>query len=149
VSVAGARTLAGRLTRGFGRAIAEPRGSLTHVFPSPSALADADVASIGMPAARGRAIRELAAAVARGELRLEPGSPPEEVKARLMAIPGIGRWTAEYVAMRALGEPDAFPSGDLGLRRAVGGLAPVALDGLAEAWRPWRAYATILLWRSE
>jgi AraC family transcriptional regulator of adaptative response / DNA-3-methyladenine glycosylase II len=101
-----------------------------------------------MPAARGRAIRALAEAVARGELRLEPGSSPEEVKSRLMGISGIGPWTAEYVAMRALGEPDAFPHGDLGLRRAVGGLTPAALDSLADSWRPWRAYATILLWRA-
>jgi AraC family transcriptional regulator, regulatory protein of adaptative response / DNA-3-methyladenine glycosylase II len=149
VSVAGATTLAGRLVRAFGREMKEPRGTLTHVFPEPAVLAEADVASIGMPGSRGRAINALAAAVAKGEIRLEPGSSPEEVKRKLVAIPGIGPWTAEYVAMRALGEPDAMPHGDLGLRRVLGSVTTAKLDALAEAWRPWRAYATILLWRSE
>ncbi len=149
VSVAGATTLAGRLVRAFGREMKEARGSLTHLFPEPAVLAEADVASIGMPGSRGRAINALAAAVAKGELRLEPGSAPDEVKAKLVAIPGIGPWTAEYVAMRALGEPDAMPHGDLGLRRALGSVTTAELEAMAEAWRPWRAYATILLWRSE
>ena len=149
VSVAGATTLAGRLVRAFGREASEARGTLTHLFPEPAVLAEADVASIGMPGSRGRAINALAAAVAKGELRLEPGSSPDEVKAKLVALPGIGPWTAEYVAMRALGEPDAMPHGDLGLRRALGSVTMAELDAMAEAWRPWRAYATILLWRSE
>ena len=95
-------------------------------------------------------IRALAAAVARGDLVLEASRGLEDAVARLVAIPGIGTWTAQYVAMRALGEPDAFPAGDLGLRRALangaGPLPPARVAELAEAWRPWRAYAALHLW---
>ena len=103
------------------------------LFPRPADLAAADVAAIGIPAARAETIRSLA--------KIE----------RLVALPGVGEWTAHYVAMRALGEPDAFPAGDLGLRKALagGGRLPAAsaLRKSAEAWRPWRAYAAMLLWR--
>jgi AraC family transcriptional regulator of adaptative response / DNA-3-methyladenine glycosylase II len=152
VSVAAATRLAGRLAQRFGEELpadCRPRdGADAPVleFPQPERLADADIAAIGMPASRAEAIRALARSVARGELRLEPGADPTETRARLVALPGIGDWTAAYVAMRALREPDAFPSGDLGLRRALG-IARAELDARAERWRPWRAYAAMLLWQ--
>jgi AraC family transcriptional regulator of adaptative response / DNA-3-methyladenine glycosylase II len=143
VTVRGATTLAGRLARTFGRPVAVHSTGLSHLFPAPAALADADLARIGLPRARAATIRALAAVVARGELVLDAA-------AELTAIPGIGAWTAAYVALRALGEPDAFPSGDLGLRRAAGNgagtLSATALAVMAEAWRPWRGYAAMYLW---
>jgi AraC family transcriptional regulator of adaptative response / DNA-3-methyladenine glycosylase II len=152
VTVRGATTLAGRLARAFGRpapAAAVARG-LSYLFPTPSALAEADLERIGLPRVRAATIRGLASAVARGTLVLDAASGLEEATARLTALPGLGAWTAAYVAMRALGEPDAFPAGDLGLRRAVGnGAGPVpprALVAMAEAWRPWRGYAAMHLW---
>jgi AraC family transcriptional regulator of adaptative response / DNA-3-methyladenine glycosylase II len=152
VSVKGATTLAGRLVRGFGRPVEGLGEGLTHLFPAPEALAEADLARIGIPAARAETLRTLARAVAAGSLRLDAAQGLDEAVARLVAIPGIGAWTAHYVAMRALGEPDAFPASDLGLRRALasGGIAPSTreLERLAEAWRPWRAYAAVALWTS-
>src|SRR5438874_1170918 len=116
----------------------------------PEALADADLASIGLPRSRAATIRGLARAVARGELVLDASRGLEDAVARLAAVPGIGAWTAHYIAMRALGEPDAFPAADLGLRRALGNgagpLAPARVAERAEAWRPWRAYAAMHLW---
>jgi AraC family transcriptional regulator of adaptative response / DNA-3-methyladenine glycosylase II len=116
-------------------------------------LAGADLAGLGLPKARAAAIRGLAAAVAAGELDLDAPARPAEALERLRAIPGVGPWTAEYVALRALGEPDAFPATDLGLRRALGPpgrpLAARALERQAEAWRPWRAYAAMALWTVE
>src|SRR6185436_2941629 len=94
---------------------------LTRLFPPAAVLAEADVASIGMPAARARAIRTLAARVAGGELALDGSRDPDATRAALLAVPGIGPWTADYVAMRAFGEPDAFPSGDLALKKALSG----------------------------
>jgi AraC family transcriptional regulator of adaptative response / DNA-3-methyladenine glycosylase II len=152
VSVAAATRLAGRLVEHFGRALPaacrppEGAGAPTHEFPGAECLAEADIAVIGMPATRAGAIRALSAAVAEGRLRLEPGSDPVETRAALLALPGVGEWTAAYIAMRALREPDAFPAGDLGLRRALG-LTPVELASRAAAWRPWRAYAAMLLWQ--
>jgi AraC family transcriptional regulator of adaptative response / DNA-3-methyladenine glycosylase II len=150
VTVRGATTLTGRLVEKFGEPLAGdiPAG-LTHLFPSPETLSDADIASIGVPRARADTIRALARAVCDG-LRLEPGADLESVVGGLKEVAGIGDWTAHYVAMRALGEPDAFPEDDLGLRRALaGGGAPVSrleLRRRAEAWRPWRAYAAMHLW---
>jgi AraC family transcriptional regulator of adaptative response / DNA-3-methyladenine glycosylase II len=151
VTVRGATTLAGRLARAFGRPL--PGGEaagLTHLFPRPEELAEADVARIGVPRPRAEAIRRLAGAVAGGDLRLDAAAGLEDALARLTHIPGIGAWTAHYVALRALGETDAFPSTDLGLRRALGNgkglLSPAALERRAEAWRPWRAYAAMYLW---
>ncbi len=150
VTVRGATTLAGRVVRAFGTPLDQAQDGLTHLFPQPEALADADLAAIGLPRARAATIRALAAAVARGDLVLEASRGLEDAVARLVAIPGIGTWTAQYVAMRALGEPDAFPAGDLGLRRALangaGPLPPARVAELAEAWRPWRAYAALHLW---
>ena len=118
VTVAAARTLAGRLVARFGVPIDDPRHGLTHVFPRPEALARADLTGLGLTTARAATIRGLATAVASGDLRLEAPLGLDEAIARLCALPGIGEWTAQYIALRALGEPDAFPAADLGLRRA-------------------------------
>ena len=150
VSVRGATTLAGRLVERFGDSLPAPDGSLTHLFPTPASLAGAPVESIGMPRARGEAIRSLARAVVDG-LDLGPGADPAALRAGLVALPGIGPWTAEYVAMRAAGDPDAFPASDLGLRIALGNGRPATAAEVArsgETWRPWRSYAAMRLWES-
>jgi AraC family transcriptional regulator of adaptative response / DNA-3-methyladenine glycosylase II len=151
VTVKGATTLAGRLVERFGERLADPEGALTHRFPSAARLASADLASIGLPAARAASIRALAAAVAKGALDLSAPAGLEPMVEALTAIPGVGPWTAHYIAMRAGREPDAFPASDLVLRKhaAPAGappLAPRALEARAEAWRPWRAYAALQLW---
>ena len=150
VSVKGATTLAGRLAQSFGKPVEGLGEGLTHAFPPPETLAEADLARIGIPAARAETLRALARAVASEGLQLHATQGLDDAVARLVAIPGIGAWTAHYIAMRALGEPDAFPASDLGLRRALAsrGVAPSAreLERIAEAWRPWRAYAAIALW---
>jgi len=152
VTVKSATTLSGRLVQAFGWKLDRP-GRLRWIFPTPEKIADASakkIAAIGMPEARAAAIRGLARAVADGEPVLEPAAALEEAVSRLTALGGIGDWSANYIAMRALREPDAFPSGDLGLRRALApDLRPLtarALNRQAEAWRPWRAYAAIRLW---
>lgn len=153
VTVRGATTLAGRLVAAFGRSVDTGVAGLTHLFPTPAALADADVERIGMPRARAETIRGLARAVDDGSLVLDATGGLEATVERLVAVPGIGPWTASYVAMRALGEPDAFPAGDLGVRKALGnGAGPLresAVRTIAEAWRPWRAYALLHLWNEE
>jgi AraC family transcriptional regulator of adaptative response / DNA-3-methyladenine glycosylase II len=152
VSVEAANTLAGRLVRRFGAAAPEPEGGLTHVFPAPAALAGADLRQIGIPGARAEALRALARAVAAGEIDFRTRARLEETVARLTRLPGVGPWTAHYAAMRAFGEPDAFPAGDLVLRRslAAGGPLPSAreAESLAQRWRPWRAYAALHLWNA-
>ena len=151
ITVKGAATVAGRLVAAFGRPLGgEAREGLTHLFPGPDELTRADLASIGIPRARAEALRMLARRVRDGEIALDVGGGPADPIERLLEVPGVGRWTAGYVAMRALGEPDAYPWGDLGLRQAPGlGGSPISAKELqrrAEAWRPWRAYATLLLW---
>jgi AraC family transcriptional regulator, regulatory protein of adaptative response / DNA-3-methyladenine glycosylase II len=150
VTVAGARTLAGRLAATHGRKLEAAEEPITHAFPDAAALAGADLSGLGMPRARAEALRALARAAASGALDLEGGQPPGAVRRALLALPGVGPWTAEYVALRALGEPDAFPASDLGLRRALGPagqpLATQALEQRSKDWQPWRAYAAILLW---
>ncbi len=152
VTVAGATTLAGRLVERFGSPIEAADGALRLRFPEPAALARADLRGIGLPAARARAIATLAEAVAEGHLVLAPHADPEQMRTSLLALPGVGPWTAAYVALRALGDPDAFPASDLGLRRglAEAGTLPSAaqLEARAEAWRPWRGYAALALWTS-
>jgi AraC family transcriptional regulator, regulatory protein of adaptative response / DNA-3-methyladenine glycosylase II len=149
ISVAGASTLCGRLVQAFGKPLSLGRG-LTHLFPTPEALASAEIAVIGVPQARAHTLRALASAVANQTLRLDAARGLDDAVARLRRVPGIGEWTAHYIAMRALGEPDAFPASDLGLRKALGGerapLSPTEVASLAEAWRPWRAYAAMALW---
>jgi AraC family transcriptional regulator of adaptative response / DNA-3-methyladenine glycosylase II len=149
VSVVGASTLCGRLVETFGKPVALGRG-LTHLFPTPHALASADVAAIGIPENRAKALRALARAVAERTLCLDAARGLDDAVSRLCQLPGIGEWTAQYIAMRAFGEPDAFPASDLGLRKALGGekavLSAAKVAALAEAWRPWRAYAAMALW---
>lgn len=145
ITVKGATTLAGVLVRTFGQPFSGTN-NLTHLFPSAEVLADADLASMGMPRARAATIRGLARAVCDGRISFEGIVASGEFLNRLCEIPGIGKWTAQYVAMRALGEPDAFPSGDLGLLRALRLGSPGELERRAQAWRPWRAYATMYLW---
>ncbi|MBW2415452.1 MAG: DNA-3-methyladenine glycosylase 2 family protein [Deltaproteobacteria bacterium] len=153
VSVRGATTLAGRLASRYGEALSQPDApGVSHLFPTPAILGRARLAGLGLPGARARAISGLARAVDAGRLRLDASRGLEDTVRTLCELPGIGEWTAQYVAMRALREPDAFPAGDLGLRRALrsgngaGPMAEKALALRAEAWRPWRAYAAVLLW---
>jgi AraC family transcriptional regulator of adaptative response / DNA-3-methyladenine glycosylase II len=148
VSVAGARTLAARLVAAYGTPLTAPDGTLTHLFPSPPALAAVPPEELPMPRARARALVALASAVA-GGLDLDRGVDRAAVSDALVALPGIGAWTAAYVAMRALGDPDAFLPTDLGVRRAIERLAPGADPAaVAESWRPWRSYALMQLWTS-
>lgn len=150
VSVAAARTLAGRLVARAGRPIPGGADGLTHLFPPPAAILDGDLDGLGLTGARIRALRALARAVLDGAVDF--GASVEDVVAALSALPGVGDWTAQYVALRALGEPDAFPAGDLVLRRVAAGDGPAwsarALEAAAESWRPWRGYAALHLWRA-
>ncbi|HEX9530993.1 MAG TPA: AlkA N-terminal domain-containing protein, partial [Acidimicrobiales bacterium] len=150
VSLAGARTLASRLVARYGRRLPAPAGEVTHAFPSADALAGADPATFGLPAARGRALHHLAEALASGRVELHPGADRAATSVGLSRLPGIGPWTAGYVAMRALGDPDVFLASDLGARRGAAALglpdAPRALADAARAWSPWRSYAALLLW---
>jgi AraC family transcriptional regulator of adaptative response / DNA-3-methyladenine glycosylase II len=153
VSVPGARTVAGRLVELAGEAIPDPVGGITHLFPTPDALvalAARHPAAFPMPGTRRRALVALAEAVATGAVTIDPGTDPAELRSALVALPGIGPWTAEYVAMRALRDPDAFMPTDLGIRRAARYLGqpddPAHLAALTEGWRPWRSYAMVHLW---
>jgi AraC family transcriptional regulator of adaptative response / DNA-3-methyladenine glycosylase II len=153
VSVAGARTVAGRLVGAAGDALPEPAGTLTHLFPTPEALvelAKSDPGAYAMPASRRRALVALAEAVVDGDVVIHPGADPVELRRSLIALPGIGSWTAEYVAMRALRDPDAFMPTDLGIRRGAKALGlpdnPAQLLAVSEGWRPWRSYAMSHLW---
>ena len=146
ITVKGATALAGRIASTFGKPFSGPAG-LTHLFPPPDVLADAKLAQIGLPAARAETIRALARAICSGKVKFEGIVDSEAFLNHLCEIPGIGQWTAQYVAMRALGEPDAFPSSDLGLLRALAFDSSRELERRAEEWRPWRAYAAMYLWR--
>ncbi len=145
VSVAAATTLSGRLAQRFGVPFTGGPG-LTHLFPTAAALAKADLAAIGLTRARAAGLQEVSAMIARKPALLGPSADLESLIDRLCALPGIGPWTAQYVAMRAFGEPDAFPAGDLILRRAAGNLSEAQLETKSQAWRPFRAYAAIGLW---
>jgi AraC family transcriptional regulator of adaptative response / DNA-3-methyladenine glycosylase II len=146
ITVKGATNLAGRLVQAYGDPWQTSGGGITHLFPTPERLAKADVASVGMPRARAETIRALARSVADGKIVFDGSVPPEVLLEQLCELPGIGAWTAQYVAMRALGEPDAFPSSDLGLLRALDLNNSRELELRAENWRPWRAYAAMYLW---
>lgn len=154
VSVTAATRLAGRLVGAFGTPLPpELAGAegITHLFPTPERLAEADIASaLGMPGARARAIRTLAQALVAEPGLLDPGRGLAEAVARLKGLRGVGEWTAQYIAMRALREPDAMPHGDIGLLRALdsgaGRPTPRELLARSVAWSPWRAYATLHLW---
>ena len=157
ITVAAATRLAGNLVSSYGERIADsgPFGrGLTHVFPTPQQLARADLAAIGMPKARRTALSSLAATVVADPLIFGPRRSLEEAVAQLRSLAGIGEWTAQYIAMRELREPDAFPAADIGLMRAMSdgrGARPSSAELLAHAerWRPWRAYAALHLWASE
>ena len=147
VSVAGARTIAARLTSEHGAEIQTTVPGLTHLFPSMDALAAIDPETLPMPRARGRALTGLCRALADQVVVLDRGDDRDAVRAGLLDLPGIGPWTADYIAMRALGHPDVFLDTDLGTRDALRRLdAPADLD--SRTWRPWRSYAQTYLWHS-
>jgi AraC family transcriptional regulator of adaptative response / DNA-3-methyladenine glycosylase II len=148
LSVAGARTLATRLVERLGARLKSPAPGLTTLFPSPRTIAEGDLRGLGLTQSRIAAVRSLAQAVVAREL--EFAAPTDETVAALTRITGVGPWTSQYIALRALGDPDAFPAYDLILRRMAGGgkraLSKTDLESRAEAWRPWRAYAATYLW---
>ncbi len=148
ISVVAARTLAARLTDRYGTPLPVPHGPVDRLFPTPEALREVE---IGMPASRLRALRGLAAALADG-LALHPAVDRAATERQLLALPGIGPWTASYLAMRALRDPDVFLPTDVGVRHALTRLGlpadPVSAAALAETWRPWRSYALLHLWHS-
>lgn len=148
VTVAAGRTLAGRLVERTGEPVVTAVAGLERLFPKPRTLAAANLDGLGLTGARITALKSLAAAVAEGRVAFD--RPAEEVVAKLVELPGFGEWTAQYIALRALGEPDAFLSADLVVRRmAAGGGAPLSakeLERRADAWRPWRGYAVMHLW---
>jgi AraC family transcriptional regulator of adaptative response / DNA-3-methyladenine glycosylase II len=140
VSVAGARTVLGRIVAESGEPFDGGR-----LFPAPARLAEIDPAELPLPRTRARCLIALATAVAAGDLDLHPGADRDEIRARLLALPGIGPWTADYVRMRAVGDPDVLLSADLVVRRAATDLGIDLRDGVPE-WAPWRSYATHHLW---
>ncbi len=144
VSVAAARKLGGRLVAAYGKPLPATNGTLTHCFPDAATLAGASPADLPMPASRAHALITLAAALASGGLELHPGVDRDEAIAKLLSLPGIGPWTAGYIRMRALSDPDAFLPADAGVLRALRQLGGTVAD--AESWRPWRSYATHHLW---
>jgi AraC family transcriptional regulator of adaptative response / DNA-3-methyladenine glycosylase II len=152
VSIAGARTLTSRLVKALGVSLETAQGTLTHLFPLPEVVASADLQGLGLTNGRIKALQALAHAVAKEGLVLDRTADREQTVARLLRLPGIGPWTASYIAMRALGDPDAFPAADLGLKHAFEQQGEPAdlksIERRAENWRPWRAYATHYLWAS-
>ncbi len=155
ISVAGAARVLGRLTERYGEALPADAAhqGLTHLFPSAEVLAGVDPVELPMPRARGRALTTLCAALAAGDLALDRSADRTDVRRRLLALPGIGPWTADYIAMRALGDPDAFLPTDAGVRHALGrlgldGPGPRHAERLGASWRPWRSYALLHLWAS-
>jgi AraC family transcriptional regulator of adaptative response / DNA-3-methyladenine glycosylase II len=155
VTVAGASTLAGRLVERHGKRLPAPAApGLTHTFPPPSTLAAGDLDGIGLTRTRARAVGAFAAAVVADRARLDSSVPLDELVGAIAGVPGVGQWTAQYIALR-MGQPDALPASDLGLRRALadpaaGSALPSAADvsARARAWRPWRALAAVHLWTS-
>jgi AraC family transcriptional regulator of adaptative response / DNA-3-methyladenine glycosylase II len=150
VSVRGATTLFGRFAARFGEPAAMPHPALHRHTPAAASVAEASVeqlAGLGLPRSRALTVRTLARAVADGRINLHPGAPVEATVAELCELPGIGDWTAQYVAMRALRDADAFPASDLVVKRALGVSRERDAIAIAEAWRPWRAYAVMHLWR--
>ncbi|MFE7267861.1 AlkA N-terminal domain-containing protein [Streptomyces sp. NPDC057592] len=150
VSTAAARTHAARLVGAHGLPVDDPEGGLTHLFPDPAALAGLDPEQLALPRSRRTTLTTLVSALADGSLRLGTDTDWEQARTELTALPGFGPWTVEVIAMRALGDPDAFLPTDLGIRRAAEELGlpstPAALTARAAAWRPWRAYAVQYLW---
>lgn len=151
-SLRAARRQTARLVETFGTTLEQPRGTVTHLFPPATVLAEADPKAFAGLGLRRDALQTLATRLANGEVRIDAGSDPREALSRLLAIRGIGPWTAAYVAMRGFHDPDAFPQGDAGLRRALKALRhpddPRSVTVLQQRWRPWRAYAALQLWTS-
>ncbi|MBA2444188.1 MAG: helix-turn-helix domain-containing protein, partial [Nocardioidaceae bacterium] len=153
ISVAGARTVATTLVAEHGDTIANPGSpGPTRLFPTAEVLAGVDPETLPMPRSRGRALVEMASAVADGQILLDRSADRADVRAGLMALPGIGPWTADYIALRALGDPDVFLATDLGVRQGMATLGCMGNDrhqaARAELWRPWRSYALMHIWRS-
>jgi 3-methyladenine DNA glycosylase/8-oxoguanine DNA glycosylase len=150
VSTAAARTHAGRLVRAYGDPVSDPQGGLTHLFPTPTSLAAMDPSDLAMPQSRRRTLMGLVEALATGRLDLDLGADWREARARLNSLHGFGPWTVESIAMRSLGDPDAFIAGDLGIKLAAAKLGmpdtPRALTDHSHLWRPWRSYAVQYLW---
>ncbi len=150
VSTPAARTQGARLAQRYGDPVDDPGGGLTAMFPDMATLAAADEPLLAMPATRQRTLTALASAVASGEIDLSPGADWQLARERLAEVPGLGPWSIELIAMRGLGDPDAFTASDLGVRRAAKGLglpqSPAALTRRAAGWRPWRGYAVQYLW---
>jgi len=146
VSVAGASTLAARLAAKYGRPVPFQSEALAYSFPTADEIAGADLA-IGIPASRAAAIRNFAGAVASNTLVLDGACDSEACTEQICGIRGLGPWTAQYIAMRALADRDAFPAGDLALLRATGMKSTAELERHSERWRPWRAYAAMHLWQ--
>ncbi len=152
VSVAAARTVTARLVARFGEPLPAPSGLLTHLFPTAPALAAATREDFPMPSSRARTVIGLCAAVVSGAVRFDRDVPRVELERSLLALPGIGPWTVDYIALRARSDPDVFLPSDLGVRRALERLGlpadPASAALMAEAWRPWRSYALLHLWAS-
>ncbi|MCC8180714.1 MAG: helix-turn-helix domain-containing protein [Planctomycetes bacterium] len=154
ITVKAARTLAARVAAAFGTPISTPLAGLTHIFPRAETICqlpgpiENHLGPLGIIRARARSIAALAAAIANKEIQLSPLVDPETEMQKLLALPGFGPWTVQYLAMRALGWPDAFPYTDYGVKKALARYAPGETRALSEKWRPWRSYATINLWSS-
>jgi AraC family transcriptional regulator of adaptative response / DNA-3-methyladenine glycosylase II len=149
VTVKAARTLVQRLVDRFGEPVETPFAALTHVFPDAQTLAGADpevIGKLGIVRQRVKALQAMAAAVVAGQISLHSGAPVEETLDALRGLPGVGDWTAQVIAMRALAWPDAWPASDIGLMNALGDRDAKRITALAEPWRPWRAYAVMRLW---
>jgi AraC family transcriptional regulator, regulatory protein of adaptative response / DNA-3-methyladenine glycosylase II len=151
IATASAATVAARLAERYGEPVEDPEGDLTRLFPAPAALAEADPEHLPMPQARRRTVRGLAQALADGSVDVGPGADWTRAREALATVPGVGPWTVEMIAMRALGDPDAFPVKDLGVIKGAAALdlgAGRALEARSQAWRPWRSYAVQYLWAS-
>ena len=150
ITVKAATTLAGRFVEAFGEPIHTAHAGLTRLSPTAERIAVAKVeelTALGIMPTRAESIIAIGRELASGRLKLEVGVHPEDAMKELVALPGIGRWTAEYIAMRALRWPDAFPHGDIAVRNSLGGVTATRAEEIAEAWRPWRSYATLHLWQ--
>jgi AraC family transcriptional regulator, regulatory protein of adaptative response / DNA-3-methyladenine glycosylase II len=150
ITVKAATTIAGRLVRAFGEPIATPIPGLDRLCPTPERIAQVRVeriAALGIIRQRAASLIALAREVHSGRLVLEAGADPERTIAQLIDLPGIGSWTAHYIAMRALRWTDAFPKEDIAVRRALGGVKAAQAEAAADAWRPWRSYAILHLWQ--
>lgn len=151
ITVKAATTISGRFAEAFGEKISTPFSELTRLTPSPKRVANASVsaiASLGIISTRARSIIALAEAYHSGALQLEAGADPETVVAQLVTFPGIGQWTAHYIAMRALRWPDAFPKEDIAVRNNLGGVTAKQAEELSQPWRPWRSYAVMHIWKN-